>query len=55
MKIISPNVCHPLKELINLYFVTGDNLKIAKIIPTFKDKWGRLFSSEPISEVWMRK
>ena len=54
LKVISPNVCHPLKELINLSFATGvypDNLKIAKVIPIFKNKGDRLTVSNyrPIS------
>ena len=54
LKLIKPNVCYPLKELINLSFATGiypDNLKIAKVIPIFKNKGDQLIVSNyrPIS------
>ena len=41
LKIIKPNICYPLKELINFSFATGiypDKLKIAKVIPISKNK-----------------
>ena len=40
LKLIKNNICHPLKEIINLSFSTGiypTQLKLAKVIPTFKD------------------
>ena len=39
LKTLKFNLCHPLKTIINMSFVTGvypDQLKIAKVIPTFK-------------------
>ena len=45
LKLIKPNVCYPLKEIINLSFLTGiypDRLKIAKVIPIFKNQGGQL-------------
>ena len=41
LKLIKFNICYPLKEIINLSFATGvypDILKIAKVIPIFKNK-----------------
>ena len=41
LKLIKNNICHPLKEIINLSFSTGiypTQLKLAKVIPTFKNK-----------------
>ena len=41
MKMIKNNISHPLKEIINMSFATGiypDKLKIAKVIPIFKNK-----------------
>ena len=54
LKIIKANLCYPLKEIINLSFATGiypDKLKIAKVIPTFKNKGDQLLLSNyrPIS------
>ena len=54
LKLIKPNICHPLKEIINLSFATGiypDILKIAKVIPIFKNKGDELLVSNyrPIS------
>ena len=53
-KIIKFNICLPLKELINMSFATGvypDKLKIAKVIPIFKNKGDQLLVSNyrPIS------
>ena len=52
-KIISPVIIQPLKHLINLSLKTGffpDELKIAKIIPIFKDSSKHNFSNyRPIS------
>ena len=54
LKIIKFNICLPLKELINMSFATGvypDKLKIAKVIPIFKNKGDQLLVSNyrPIS------
>ena len=54
LKLIKPNICYPLKELINLSFATGvypDLLKIAEVIPIFKNKGDQLLVSNyrPIS------
>ena len=54
MKLIKNNICHPLKEIINLSFSTSiypTQLKLAKVIPTFKNKGDpRLVSNyRPIS------
>ena len=54
LKLIKANICHPLKEIINLSFATGiypDSLKIAKVIPIFKNKGDELQVSNyrPIS------
>ena len=41
LKIIKPIIVNPLKEIINISFATGvypDKLKIAKVIPIFKNK-----------------
>ncbi len=38
-KLIKANLCYPLKEIINLSFVTGvypDKQKTAKVIPIYK-------------------
>ena len=48
MKLIKNNICHPLKEIINLSFSTGifpTQLKLAKVIPTFKDKGDHILVS----------
>ena len=54
LKLIKNNICHPLKEIINLSFTTGiypTQLKLAKVIPTFKNKGDPLLVSiyRPIS------
>jgi len=39
LKLLKPNLCHPLAAIINMSFVTGvypDQLKTAKVIPVFK-------------------
>ena len=41
LKLLKFNLCEPLKEIINLSFATGvypDQLKVAKVIPIFKNK-----------------
>ena len=54
LKTIKLNICHPLNEIINLSFATGiypDKLKVAKVIPIFKNKGDQLILSNyrPIS------
>ena len=54
LKLIKNNRCYPLKENINLSFATGiypTQLKVAKVIPTFKNKGALLLISSyrPIS------
>ena len=54
LKIIKQNICYPLKEIINMSFATGvypDKLKIAKVIPIYKNKGDELLVSNyrPIS------
>ena len=39
LKLLKPNLCHPLTAIFNMSFVTGvypDQLKTAKVIPVFK-------------------
>jgi hypothetical protein len=41
LKLLGPNICFPLKEIINISFATGiypDKLKLAEIIAVFKKK-----------------
>ena len=41
LKLLGPNICYPLKEIINISFATGkypDKLKIAEIVAVFKNK-----------------
>ena len=41
LKLLGPNICFPLKEIINISFATGiypDRLKLAEIIAVFKKK-----------------
>ena len=41
LKLLSPVLCFPLKEIINISFATGiypDKLKLAEIIPVYKNK-----------------
>ena len=41
LKLLGPNICVPLKEIINISFATGyypDKLKIAEIVAVFKNK-----------------
>ena len=48
LKLIKNNICHPLKEIINLPFLTGiyhTQLKLAKVIPTIKTKGDPLLVS----------
>ena len=54
LKIIKQNICFPLKEIINMSFATGsypDKLKMAKVIPVYKNKGDQLLVSNyrPIS------
>ena len=45
LKLIKNNICLPLKEIINMSFATGvypELLKIAKVIPIFKNKGDQL-------------
>ena len=54
LKLIRFNISYPLKEIINMSFATGvypDKLKIAKVIPIFKNKGEQLLVSNyrPIS------
>ena len=44
-KLIKANICFPLTEIINMSFATGtypDQLKVAKVIPIFKNKGDNL-------------
>ena len=41
LKLLGPNICIPLKEIINISFATGiypDKLKLAEIIAVFKKR-----------------
>ena len=41
LKLLGPNICVPLKEIINISFATGqypEKLKIAEIVAVFKNK-----------------
>ncbi len=54
LQTIKQNICYPLKEIINMSFATGvypDKLKIAKVIPIYKNKGDQLLVSNyrPIS------
>jgi len=54
LKLVKFNICFPLKEIINMSFATGvypDLLKIAKVIPIFKNKGDQLLVTNyrPIS------
>ena len=54
MKILKSNISEPLKDIINLCFATGvypDQLKVAKVIPIYKNKGDMLILSNfrPIS------
>ena len=45
LKLVKNNICLPLKEIINMSFATGvypELLKIAKVIPIFKNKGDQL-------------
>ena len=54
LKLLKANICHPLTTIINMSFATGiypDQLKIAKVIPIFKNKGDKMLVSNyrPIS------
>ena len=54
LKLIKHNICYPLREIINISFTTGvypDLLKIAQVIPIFKNKGDKMLVSNyrPIS------
>ena len=53
-KLVKSNICHPLTEIINMSFALGDypdQLKVAEVIPIFKNKGDLLIVSNyhPIS------
>ena len=62
IQTIKQNICYPLKEIINMSFATGvypDKLKIAKVIPIYKNKgdefcWFRTIDRSPFYQTLIK-